>query len=208
MHDGQNIIDPSTSAFGREWRADEVTDSLIRAHAITEIIFVAIYNTRDRSEEYSDTDEGHNYADFIAHILKPFIDKTYRTRPDRRHTAVMGSSSGGLISFLCVWWNPDVFSEAACLSSPFSPDVTNILEQVRTYTGPHKDIRVYMDVGSGGVDSRLKASNDEMFSLLKTKGYTEGVDIAIYYDEGADHNEQAWAARLWRPLIFLFGTHH
>ena len=208
VHDGQNVFDASTSAFGHEWRADEVADSLIRRHAIVEIIIVGIYNTRDRSKEYSDAEQGRNYADFVAHELKPFIDSTYRTQPDRRHTAVMGASSGGTISFLSVWWYPDVFSKAACLSSAFTPDVTNILEQVRTYTGPRKDIRVYLDMGSRGVDSSLKASTDAMFSLLKAQGYAEGVDLVMHYDKEADHNEQAWAARLHRPLIFLFGNHH
>ena len=48
MHDGQNVFDPSTSFIGFDWRADEVSDSLIKAGTIDELIIVGIYNTPDR----------------------------------------------------------------------------------------------------------------------------------------------------------------
>ncbi len=208
MQDGQNIVDPTTSAFGFDWRADEVADSLIRAKAIEELIIVGIYNTPDRAEEYSGSQKGRDYADFVAHILKPFIDRKYRTMPDARHTAVMGSSLGGLISFLFAWWYPEVFSQAGCLSSVFHSKYSSILEQVGTYGGPKKRIRVYLDVGGKGMESNLKPGNEKMCSMLKDRGYAVGRDLEFFYDAGAEHNEQAWASRLYRPLLFMFGTRH
>ncbi|MDZ7314131.1 MAG: alpha/beta hydrolase-fold protein [candidate division KSB1 bacterium] len=205
MHDGQNIIDPSTSFIGYDWHVDEVADSLIRAQEIEEIIVVGIYNTPDRNAEYSDTELGRAYADFVIKQLKPMIDSTYRTKPDAQNTAVMGSSMGGLISFLFVWWHPEVFSKAGCLSSAFLVDDNKILKEVRAYTGPKKDIRVYLDVGSEGLDARLKPGYDEMVALLLEKGYVKGVDLEYFYDIGAEHNERAWARRLWRPVRFMFG---
>jgi beta-N-acetylhexosaminidase len=38
------------------------------------------------------------YTDFLIRELKPYIDQTYRTRPDATSTSLMGSSMGGLIS--------------------------------------------------------------------------------------------------------------
>jgi predicted alpha/beta superfamily hydrolase len=206
MQDGQNIVDPRTSSFGYDWRIDEVADSLTHAQAMEEIIVVGIYNSPDRSAEYSNTETGRNYADFVIETLKPFIDSTYRTKPGPHHTAVMGSSSGGLISFLFAWWHPDIFWGAACLSANFSIDAGDILQEVRDYEGPPKNIHVYLDMGSKGVDRRLRAGCEAMFSLLKDKGYENDRDVVYYYDDGANHNEQAWAARVWRPLTFLFGT--
>jgi enterochelin esterase-like enzyme len=127
MHDGQNVIDPRTSYSGFDWHADEVADSLIRTGAIDEIIIVGMYNSPDRIPEYSDSDLGKAYAKFITGTVKPFIDSLYRTNPDREHTAVMGSSMGGLISFLCVWWYPEIFSKAGCLSSVFDRHSTSVL---------------------------------------------------------------------------------
>jgi len=42
MHDGQNIVDPSTSAFQVDWQLDETADSLIRQELIEPIIIVGI----------------------------------------------------------------------------------------------------------------------------------------------------------------------
>jgi predicted alpha/beta superfamily hydrolase len=205
MHDGQNIIDPTTSFGGFDWRVDEVVDSLVKKNRIEEIIVVGIYNTKDRVPEYSDTKLGRAYVEFVVHTLKPLIDSTYRTKPQPEHTGVMGSSMGGLISFLFAWWHPEVFSKAGCLSSAFLVDSSKILRDVKRYAGSKKHVRVYLDDGSVGLESRLKSGTDEMITLLEEKGYTKGQDLEFFYDEGAEHNERAWAQRVWRPLVFMFG---
>ncbi len=205
MHDGQNIIDPTTSFGGFDWRIDEVVDSLVKKNRIEEIIVVGIYNTKDRVPEYSDTKLGRAYVEFVIHRLKPLIDSTYRTKPQREHTGVMGSSMGGLISFLFAWRYPEVFSKAGCLSSAFLVDSSKILRDLKMYAGPKKNIRVYLDGGSVGLEARLKPGYDEMITLLREKGYAEGKDLEYFYDEGAEHNERAWARRVWRPLVFMFG---
>ena len=79
------------------------------------IIIVGIYNTIRPFSEYAETETGRLYMKFIVNKLKPFIDKNYRTKPDRENTATGGSSLGGLISFMLVWEYPNIFSKAACL---------------------------------------------------------------------------------------------
>ena len=205
MHDGQNIFDPRTAFGGHDWRVDNVADSLIRAQKIEEIIVVGIYNSPDRAPEYSDSELGRAYADFVIRGLKPMVDSSFRTKPDAKNTAMMGSSMGGLISFLFVWWHPEIFSKAGCLSSAFLWDNNKILKEVRNYTSEKKPIRVYLDDGSEGLEARLKPGYDEMVALLQEKGYKPSVDLEFFYDEGAEHNEAAWAKRVWRPLLFMFG---
>ncbi len=205
MHDGQNIIDPSTSFIGYDWHVDEVSDSLIHAGMMEEIIVVGIYNSPDRIPEYSDTDLGKAYASFVINNVKPIIDSTYRTKPDRKNTAVMGSSMGGLISFLFAWWYPDVFLKAGCLSSIFDNRASSVLDLVRVEQGKTHDVRLYLDCGGLGGDATLKPGMDEMVQLLKDRGYKEGADFISFFDPNAEHNERAWAARIWRPLTFMFG---
>ena len=115
MHDGQNLIDPKTSFAGKDWRVDETAVKLSKAKRMSEIIVVGIYNTSDRLAEYSDSEKGDRYLNFIIDELKPFIDNNYRTIPQREHTAIMGSSMGGLISFIAGWKYYDVFSMAGCM---------------------------------------------------------------------------------------------
>lgn len=205
MHDGQNIIDPGTSAFGRDWRVDEVADSLIRAGEIEPPIVVGIYNTPDRSLEYSDTTQGRAYMAFLTGTLKPLIDRSYRTRPEREHTATMGSSMGGLIAFLLAWEHPETFSAAGCLSPAFIYQDWKSIRRVNLYRGPKKDIRLYIDNGGIGVEDTLQTGCDAMLKALAAQGFTEGENLQWFFDPQAEHNEPAWARRVWRPLNFMFG---
>ncbi len=205
MHDGQNILDPATSAFGNEWRMDETADSLIKANSINPIIIVGIYNTPDRSREYSYGEEGDDYMNFIIHKLKPLIDKKYRTLSDRLNTATGGSSLGGLISLVLAWQHPDVFSKAICISPAFHIEDYDYVSIIKSYTGRKKNLKIYIDNGEEGLESRLQPGVNEMIAVLKDKDYKMGKDLLFIKDKNGSHSEASWATRIWRPLIFMFG---
>lgn len=204
MQDGQNIFDPLTSAFAKDWRMDEVADSLIRAKSIQEIIIIGIYNTEKRGSEYNSTMFGQAYMNFMIEELKPFIDKNYRTLPDRKNTAVCGSSSGGLISFIIAWDYSDVFSKAACISPAFKIADIDFVTPVKNYSGAKKDIKIYIDNGGVGLEEQLQPGIDEMLEALKQKGFVENKNILFVKDTTAEHNESAWSKRVYRFLEFLF----
>ncbi len=200
-HDGQNLFDPVTAFLGQAWRMDIVADGMMRAGKVRQFLIVGIYNTPDRLLEYTDSKRGRNFADFVAHELKPFIDQNYRTEVSG--SAMLGSSMGGLASFLFSWWHPDIFSQAACMSGSFFWNNSRIINQVITYNGSKKPIRVYLDVGSR--EARLRPGYHEMVAALKEKGFRKAIDLEHFFARGADHNERFWANRVWRPLTFLFG---
>jgi len=179
---------------------------LIREGYIKPIIIVGIYNTPDRSREYTPGLLGYGYMNFIVNKLKPFIDSTYRTIPDREHTSTGGSSLGGLISFMLLWFHPDVFSQAASISPAFKIGGIDFVSPIKNYTGKKKEIRIYIDIGSVGLEDSLQTGIDAMLSALKDKGYVEGDDLYYYKAMGAKHFESDWAERIWRPLIFMFGN--
>lgn len=205
MHDGQNIIDPKTSSFGVDWKIDEVADSLITEQKIEPIIIVGINSTDNRYTEYSENDTGYSYIDFIAEDLKPLIDKKYRTKPDRKNTAIAGSSMGGLISFMAAWERPDIFSKAACLSPAFKIRNYDFVDNVQSYAGDKKKIQLYIDNGGVGLEDSLQYGVDEMLNVLRDKGFEVRVDLIYFKDKSAIHNEAAWAKRNWRYLTFFFG---
>jgi predicted alpha/beta superfamily hydrolase len=194
MQDGQNIIDPATSAFGVDWRLDESSDSLIRNKITEPYIVVGIYNTSNRTKEYTPGEVASAYMRFVVNRLKPMIDSVYRTKPDRKNTLVGGSSAGGLISFMLAWEYPSVFSKAICMSPAFK--ITNI-DYVSTVlnTKEKKDVFFYIDNGGVGLESKLQPGVDEMIHALKQKGYVEGKDYFYLIDVNAKHNEIDWAKR-------------
>lgn len=205
MHDGQNIIDPGTSAFGTDWQIDETIDSLINHNLMNDIIVVGIYNSPNRRTEYSPTDTGYAYMRWLVKELKPLIDKTYRTKPDREFTAVAGSSMGGLISFMLVWEYSDVFSKAACFSPAFLINKIDYVRNVNKFKGKKKHIKIYIDNGGKGLEERLQPGIDAMTRTLLNKGYEIDKDLITLVDKNAEHNEAAWALRTAKPLLWFFG---
>lgn len=202
MHDGQNVFDPATSSFGIDWQIDEHSDSLIRNGVIPPMIVVGIYNTPDRSAEYAPGEKGTAYMQWVVNELKPLIDSDFRTKKDRRHTWVGGSSAGGLISFMLAWEYPDVFGGAICMSPAFkiaSIDyVTPVLEKARP---PH--LRLYIDNGGVGLEERLQPGVDAMLEALQTKGYRSPKEYWYVKDSNAQHQEAAWAKRFPQALVWL-----
>jgi predicted alpha/beta superfamily hydrolase len=205
MHDGQNVFDSVTSSFGTDWSIDETADDLIKKKTIEPVIVVGIYNTSDRMKEYTPGDKGSAYIDFVVRTVKPLIDSTYRTKPDRRNSIVGGSSAGGIISFMIVWEHPDVFSKAICMSPAFKTPTSmgagwDYAKVVATSTEKKKHVFFYIDNGGVGLESQLQPGIDDMISALKLKGYQEGKDFVFIQDVTAQHNEAAWAKRFPKAL--------
>lgn len=206
LQDGQNVFDPSTSAFGKEWRADETADSLVRADAIKPMIIVAIYNTPDRNKEYLPWEKNQAYKDFLVKKLKPFIDTEYRTRKDARYNYIGGASAGGILAFMMVWEYPEVFSKAMCMSPAFrNPDgfkeAFNIIPDVREGARRPRHVFFYIDNGGKDLDQLLQPGVDELIAALTVKAYRAGKDFVFIKDLQATHNEEAWAKRLPDALI-------
>jgi predicted alpha/beta superfamily hydrolase len=206
VHDGQNAFDPATAFLGIDWQIDETADRLIREGKMREVIIVGIYNTPDRHEDYSEGPQGRAYMRFIVETLKPFIDRQYRTLPGREHTAVMGSSMGGLISLLLVWNYPETFSQAACLSPAFVHRGNNAVALVQSNPAAGKDLRLYIDNGGVGLDAQFQAGCDAMLAALRAAGFKQGENLEWYLDPAAEHSERAWCRRVWRPLLFIFAV--
>ena len=57
------------------------------------------------------------YEDMFVRELVPFIDKTYRTRPDREFRGLAGLSMGGWGTLVYALRHPDVFSAGAAFSA-------------------------------------------------------------------------------------------
>jgi enterochelin esterase-like enzyme len=205
MHDGQNIFDPNTSSMLIDWRIDEIADSLIREKEIKPIIVVGIYNTEDRGPEYTDTQLGHLYMKGIVEKIKPYIDSKYKTLRDRKNTAVCGASLGGLISIMCAWEYPHVFSKAACFSPAFKIYDIDYVKNVLKYSSKKKDITFYIYNGGIDLEERLQPGVHAMINALKQKGFKEGKNLFVDIEKSAKHNEADWSRKVWRLLKIFFG---
>jgi predicted alpha/beta superfamily hydrolase len=207
MHDGQNLFDARTSAFGTEWQVDENIDAAVTAGRMDEVIVVGVYNTADRIYEYTpccDATYGGGgaplYERFLIDTVKPCIDHTFRTLPDKTNTAVMGSSLGGLLSFDLARGNPAVFGKAGCLSSSFWWNNEALTIEVEQSTA-HVPVKLYLDAGTSN-DGLPETTR--MDHALLADGYVQGGDLDFVTAQGGSHNEASWAARVAVPLQYLF----
>lgn len=206
MHDGQNLFDPATAAYGAAWEMASVMDRLIASGEMPPVIIVGIDNNADRIPEYTpccDPQYGGGkidaYLAFITDTVKPWVDTHLRTRPERECTALMGSSLGGLASVYMAQKRPDVFSMAASLSGSFWWNQQALIRQPPA----HLPVRFYLDAGtsSDGLEQ-----TEKMRDALLAQGYRAHTELEFDAAEGAIHNERSWAARVERPLRWLFAT--
>ena len=169
VNDGQNIFNTNTSFAGVDWGMDETLDRLIGEGLMRKIIVAAIFNTPERTEEYThtpDPDEGGGnaeaYAFFLINELKPYIDEKYRTLPDASHTGIMGSSFGGLNALYMGWKYSHVFSIVAALSPSLwwaEQDIIRLIEGDDREMGPD---RIWLDMGSNESDEDENAGSEEI----------------------------------------------
>ncbi|BDD05780.1 phosphonate ABC transporter ATP-binding protein [Aureibacter tunicatorum] len=205
MHDGQNIIDPKTSSFGVDWQVDETVTDLISKEELKSVIVVGVYNTVNRTDEYTPGEKGTAYMEFMAHKLKPMIDKKFRTLQDRKNTYIGGSSAGGIMAFMLAWEYPDIYSGAICMSPAFKIEQIDYVKDVKSFTGEKKPLKLYIDNGGKGLEIKLQPGIDEMMSALAGKGYVIGDDLMYVIDPEAEHFESAWAERMPKALKFVVG---
>lgn len=212
LQDGQNLFDAATAFIpGHDWKADESAEELIRSGRIRPIIMVGIYHAGEhRLEEYTpDKDVTHSdggkarlYGRFLTEELKPFIDSIYRTLPGPRHTAIGGSSLGGLVSLFTALNFSDVFGHVVALSPSVWWNRQAMVKRVAALE-KKRSVRIWLDMGTeegAGALRSVRATRD----ALVAKGWIEGEDLRYLEIEGANHSEDAWAARFGDVLRWLF----
>lgn len=215
MADGQNVFDGMTSYIpNQEWKADEAAEALIRSKLIEPIIIVAIDNGGGaRADEYLPTKvkrgqgatwggNADKFGKFVVDEIKPFVDKTYRTKTDVANTGFCGSSFGGIVTACIGLQYPQTFGKLAICSPSVWWDGRVVLKMVDAM--PKKTSqRIWIDIGGAEAPNAVKDASD-LASAYEKKGWTLGRDLAFYNDGYAPHNEVSWARRMPAILMFLF----
>lgn len=206
FHDGQNLYPPAP--FGA-WNVGTTSEAMTASGQMRETIIVAIdHSGATRACDYLPAyvgwigcgpDDNTNYTSFLIQELKPFIDATYRTLPDRDNTLTIGSSFGGIISTHLGIEFPETFGKLGIFSPSFwLSSVVNRVEQ-----GSKLDTRIYLDSGTGG--SSFDSADDTMRvrDIFLNQGWVLEDDLRHVIGYGDLHNEAAWSKRLPQAFDFL-----
>ena len=152
------------------------------------------------------------YLAWIAGPLKNWVDTSFRTRTGRNDTAIVGSSMGGLMSCYAFLEAPEVFGRAGCVSSHWPAvdprAITADEAQLKALwdgwfaarLGAPDGRRVWMDHGTATLDQFYAPYQQVVDARFAAAGWQKGRDWESKVYEGAEHEENAWAARL--PEVF------
>ena len=202
MFDGHNVFFDSDATYGRSWGMNKYMEESRK-----ELIIVAIecnHEGNRRLIEYSPMSyenstmgrirgKGNVYMNWLVNTLKPYIDKNYRTLPDRLNTILCGSSMGGLMALYGATVYNHIFQRAACLSPSIWVSPGKVLEIIaRAHI--RRDTCIYMDYGSEEMFNH--AANAE--SLISTAHLllTKRVNLALRVVPGGDHSEASWEKQI------------
>lgn len=153
-----------------------------------------------------------HYLAWIAGPLKSWVDASFRTRTGRDDTAIVGSSMGGLMSCYAILERPEVFGRAGCVSAHWPAVDPRVVEgeseSVKALwdawftarLGAPDGRRVWMDHGTATLDAYYAPYQQVVDARFAAAGWQRGRDWESKVYQGAEHEENAWAARL--PAIF------
>lgn len=206
MHDAQNVFDSKTSYAG-EWKVDEQLNEIFKKTG-KGFIVVAIENGgAERINEYTPwTHEkygggkGEIYINFIVKTLKPYIDSNYRTKKKAKHTALIGSSLGGLISYYGGLKYPKTFGKIGALSTSFW--FSNKVEEFTKENGDLKCQKMYLLVG-GKEGENMESDSEKMKELLLETGYKKK-NLTLKINPEGKHNEAFWSSEFTNVINWLY----
>ena len=202
MFDGHNVFFDSDATYGKAWGMNRYMQESGK-----QLIIVAVECNHDgnrRLIEYSPftydnathgkiKGKGSVYMNWMVNTLKPYIDKNYRTLPDRRNTIIGGSSMGGLMALYGACAYNHVFQRAACLSPSLWVSPGKVLEMIaRAHI--RRDTCIYMDYGSEEMFNH--AANAEALISTSHLLLTKRVNLAMRIVPGGDHSEASWERQI------------
>lgn len=151
-----------------------------------------------------------NYALFLVKELIPYIEQRFSVHQNAANRYLAGSSMGGLISWYILMEYPQYFAGAACLSTHWpgmytadNPFPEAFAQYIKSHLPKLDGHKIYFDIGDQTLDALYPPLQKRVDTIMAE--YPAHLWKSEFF-AGAEHDENAWAARLHIPLIFLLGN--
>ncbi|AEI47707.1 alpha/beta hydrolase [Runella slithyformis] len=207
LQDGQNLFEDG-SVYGN-WEIDKRM-AILAGQGKGSLIVVAIdHADEDRLHEFAPyanpkfgKGSGKKYANFIVRTLKPYIDKKYRTRPERQFTGIGGSSMGGLISIYAGLMYPEVLGRLMIFSPSLWVSEKIYFDAIEFFNPMETKIYVY----AGGKEGRFMVpSTERLKEAIERQGWTPNrLRVKLSVDPKGEHTETRWGKEFPRAIEWLF----
>lgn len=202
--DGQNLFEARTAFGGQHWKIPETMSKMPKK---LQAIVVGIDNAGPgRIREYAPYKRGHQGGGGLEHLrfimdkLKPEVDGSYRTMPQQKTTAIIGSSMGGLLALWAGLRFGEVFGRVGALSPSlwFNPQVFQLAAN-----DVGKKSRFYV-AGSIRETSRMESGLNRLHLALHEGGFIDRQFHVVIRERGR-HNEVFWGREFPKMHRWLFG---
>jgi predicted alpha/beta superfamily hydrolase len=212
------FTDGTATFHGR--KLDQVAEKLVRQGKIPPTIFVGIDNGGsaleskspgiDRANEYLPypdetfspplaSPHGKLFPEFLEREVRPLVESRYRTRPA---IGLAGSSYGAAIALYTVLERPDTYRWLLLESPSLYIGNDELLRRAGGFR--HWPQRIY--VGAGTSEGEGDAKREMVADVERlVKALPAETKSCLMVVQGAEHNEDAWRARLPAALNFLLG---
>lgn len=206
LQDAQNLFN-ETSPFGN-WQIDKKL-AVMSDYGIGKIIIIAIEHAeKERLLEYNvgktllGEGQGKKYIRFVTDTLKPFVDKNFRTKPEREFTGIGGSSMGGLVSIFSGLMYPEVYGKLMI----FSPSLWVIPKIKFSFLDFFEPMETKIYLYAGGDESETMVKHVKKFKkrLLKREGIRERMKVNLSINMEGKHNETYWSDEFPKAIEWLF----
>lgn len=219
MQDGQELFSPRAGvAAPGEWQVDETVARLMSEKKIEPLIVVGIVCAAEtRTSEYLTMPliEGHpplgmEYVEFLAKVVKPAVDKRFRTSHDPAQTAVGGASIGSMVAFEAVIKHPEAFGMVMMESPPLverNKAFFNRLSRERSWP-----LRISVGVGAKEIpnipvtaaENRKRLEGGRALSEM-LRGYGLREDrLRVDLDADGGRDVPTWSRRFASSVQWLF----
>ena len=108
-----------------------IADKAINEGVATPMIIVMPDGNTGRRGYFNSPKGDWLYEDFFFQEFMPYIEKTYRTKPDKHYRAISGLSMGGGGTFIYALHHPELFASACPLSASTGPKTMDDLKTDR-----------------------------------------------------------------------------
>lgn len=217
LNDGQNLFEASTAFAGVDWQVDDAADRLIREGVIPPMIIVGIDHAgKDRIREFMPHRsmhpmmlrvQGARYPDFLIKEVMPFVSRNYRIGAGPDNVGIGGSSLGALIALYTAIVRPGVIGRLLLESPSLWASHRQAIKESRTAKRWPERVSLATGTAEAGRKEKDRSVVDdvrELAGILRRAGLDEK-RLRLLINEGASHNEAAWARRFPDALAFLFG---
>ena len=213
MFDGHNLFFDEDATYGTSWGLKEFFDQKKPTYMIVGLECNHEGNLRlCEFSPYSFYDpnwgrveaSGKELFNWIINELKPYIDQKYPTLSDRKHTAIGGSSMGGLMALYGSTIHSDIFSKGLALSPYIYHVEKQLLHDIKN-ARIVKETAIYLSYGSKEVHSKGALVNYTKQLLAIQRAILDRAKLYMHLYPNHTHSESAWhqESRVWyKELAF------